>query len=318
MRGEITCGFRDGSDRTVLQRPPPPIVACTETLASRSHPVAVGCVELIVVREGSGQLIGEFGYQPLSVGDVIVVAADTWNWTRPEGSITTTTLYLDADYLVDQVFWEYADFFTDRLHAKHYLEVRFAHSTYVTHLPDRSVRFVEPFLNELVLMSSQGLLERRFHRAQALLSTIFDAFWRHTDLLDRHAEVPFGRTRDRPRRSYALRYEARTAAAMLQENYCERWSVAALAAAVHMSVSQFSRVFARSFGKSPISYLTMIRVEKMAHLLRETETPVSAIASQVGWADTSFAIRQFRLHVGVTPQRYREFQRRSQPPKPIW
>jgi AraC family transcriptional regulator len=28
--------------------------------------------------------------------------------------VTTTTLYLDRDYVIDQVFWQFAEHFTDR------------------------------------------------------------------------------------------------------------------------------------------------------------------------------------------------------------
>ena len=50
-------------------------------------------------------------------------AANTLCGAEPEGWVTTTTLYLDRDYVIDQVFWQYAEQFTDRLDAKAFLGV---------------------------------------------------------------------------------------------------------------------------------------------------------------------------------------------------
>jgi transcriptional regulator GlxA family with amidase domain len=64
-----------------------------------------------------------------------------------------------------------------------------------------------------------------------------------------------------------------------------------------------------AYGKSPIAYLTMLRAERMAGLLRSTDTPIAVVAREVGWSDPDFAARQFRRSVGVTPSRYRAIAR---------
>jgi len=70
-------------------------------------------------------------------------------------------------------------------------------------------------------------------------------------------------------------------------------------------------VFVDAFGKSPIAYLTMLRTEWMAGLLRTTDRPVAVIAREVGWGDADFAARQFRRSVWVTPSKYRAISRRQ-------
>lgn len=98
-------------------------------------------------------------------------------------------------------------------------------------------------------------------------------------------------------------------AGMLRGELARRWTVNELAAAVHLSPSQLGRVFTRVFGKPPIAYLTMLRVERMAHLLRTTNMSVSVIAKEVGWDDADFASRQFRRNIGAPPTRYRAMSR---------
>lgn len=81
--------------------------------------------------------------------------------------------------------------------------------------------------------------------------------------------------------------------------------MATLAEQVHLSGSQLSRVFVASFGKTPLAYLTMLRAEELARLLRTTNMPIGVAAQQVGWSDPSYAARVFRNCVGMTPRAYR-------------
>lgn len=104
------------------------------------------------------------------------------------------------------------------------------------------------------------------------------------------------------------------AAELLRADLVRRWSVTDLANEVHLSKSQVGRVFAEAFGKSPIAYLTMMRTERMASLLRTTDASIATIAHEVGWGDPDFAARQFRRSVGVTPSKYRTISRgRAEP-----
>ncbi|MFV0425469.1 MAG: helix-turn-helix domain-containing protein [Beutenbergiaceae bacterium] len=111
-----------------------------------------------------------------------------------------------------------------------------------------------------------------------------------------------------------LRRKAREIAGLLAAELHRRWSVKELADVVHLSPSQLRRVFSEAYGKSPIAYLAMLRVERMVHLLKQTDSPISAIAASVGWGDPDFAARQFRRSVGVSPSEYHRITRKT--PRP--
>lgn len=85
-------------------------------------PVAYDCVKVVVVRDGSAFLFSEFGRLPVKTGDVIILGANVLAGSEPEGHITVTTIYLDTDYLLDQVRWQYAGFLDDRLDAQDFAE----------------------------------------------------------------------------------------------------------------------------------------------------------------------------------------------------
>lgn len=276
-------------------------------------PVAFDCVKLIAIRAGSARLFSEFGSRHVNVGDVVVLAANTLCGAEPEGWVTTTTLYLDRDYVIDQVFWQHAARFKDRLDASDFLEASYAEPAQVVRLGEDRAGLLMPWLDELAALSADGQHSNNFYRAQALLSAVLDVIVPHLAVTgdrvtstQRSTIVP---STPRHRAFRPLRAEARIAAELLARDMDRRWSVPELAGAVHLSPSQLRRVFTQAFGKSPIAYLTMLRAERMAHLLKATESPISVIAASVGWGDPDFAARQFRRSIGVAPSEYRRISR---------
>lgn len=84
--------------------------------------MAYDCVKVIVVRDGSAILFSEFGHRPVKIGDVILLGANVRCGSEPEGQITVSTIYLDTDYMLDQVRWQYAAFLEDRLDGQGFAE----------------------------------------------------------------------------------------------------------------------------------------------------------------------------------------------------
>lgn len=78
-----------------------------------------------------------------------------------------------------------------------------------------------------------------------------------------------------------------------------------LAETARLSPQQLTRVFAEAFGKTPIAYLTMLRVQEMARLLHETDLPVAAAGRRVGWSSRSRATEAFVECIGLSPSHYR-------------
>lgn len=111
-----------GSDICAESEPFSPVVARTSTWLAPTEPRAYDCVRTIFVRGGSAVLFSEFGVHSVRVGEVAVLAPCTLCGSEPDEWFTTTTLYLDRDFLVDQVFWQHAAMFTDRHDARHFLE----------------------------------------------------------------------------------------------------------------------------------------------------------------------------------------------------
>lgn len=77
------------------------------------------------------------------------------------------------------------------------------------------------------------------------------------------------------------------------------------------SVSGFSRYylikqFQHQLNMTPVQYLTKIRIQKAAELLRSTRSSVTDIATQVGYANANYFNKVFRKAVGVSAGTFRE------------
>lgn len=276
------------------------------TIASDVPPAAFDCVKFILVREGIATLACGANTARVVPGDVIVVSAHTLCCAAPEPRVTVSTLYIDRDYLIDLVYWQCATHFVDRLEVKHFFDVLFTNHSQQFHLGHTQLEQIAAWLDELTVMSQEGIASERFYRAQSVLSLVLDALLPFLSSGQQAMKVEKWRTDQiEQRRFLALRNEARVAAELIRANLRQRWTLEDLATQVHLSPSQLGRVFVASFGSSPFEYLARLRVEEMALLLRSTNLTVSEIAARVGWGHVGYASLQFRRALGVTPSRYR-------------
>src|SRR5262249_2375844 len=82
-----------------------------------------------------------------------------------------------------------------------------------------------------------------------------------------------------------------------------------LAELAGLSVCYFVRTFKQSAGGPPHRFALQSRVERVKHLLLETELPLAQIAVTAGFTDQSHCTRWFREIVGTTPRRFRWWRR---------
>jgi AraC family transcriptional regulator len=101
------------------------------------------------------------------------------------------------------------------------------------------------------------------------------------------------------------RRHARKLCAYIDSHIMDRLLVADLCALVDLSEGYFSRAFRRTFGKTPHAFVIMRRVELAAQYMLQTETPLSDIALQFGFADQPHLCKHFRRVTGHTPSAWR-------------
>lgn len=294
-----------------------PLTARTSTVLRPVEPVAYNCVKLMVIRSGSAILLSEFGETPVRDGDVILLAANILCGSEPEGQVTTTVIYLDTDFLVDQLFWQHSAWLKDYLDAQVLAETIYTEPAQIMRLGKDHKEKMTPWLDEMVTLSMTGNFSEHFHRLQTLWHQIIEIIAPSIRISSTQNPTTEN-TRKKPtvprsRRFSPLRREAAIVRDLLHESISEQWTLTLLAEHVHLSPKQLSRIFTDTFGKTPLAYLTMLRVQEMARLLRETDITIAEAGRYVGWHSRSRAGEAFFDCTGVAPNRYRTMVRDSVP-----
>ena len=96
----------------------------------------------------------------------------------------------------------------------------------------------------------------------------------------------------------------------INENYRNsELSVESLCSHLHLSPTYFSTLFKRETGMSFTAYVTEVRMDQAARLLRDTGEKTYLIAEQTGYTDPNYFSYVFKRHFGVTPSKFRAGQR---------
>ncbi|MDG4786300.1 helix-turn-helix domain-containing protein [Micromonospora sp. WMMD1102] len=94
-------------------------------------------------------------------------------------------------------------------------------------------------------------------------------------------------------------------------------SLADVAAQAGLSPRTLNRRFHEETGRTPMQWVTGVRIRRAQELLETTDHGVDRIANLVGFASPANFRVQFKRHSGVTPNAYRStFRARPQPPGP--
>ena len=148
------------------------------------------------------------------------------------------------------------------------------------------------FKRSFYLLASEAD-DERFTRKKGLLRQQY-----LYDLLDgllRHAE---------PSLPDVMEERLRMTIDYMNNHYREEIRVNKLAELAQLHPSYYSQVFKRSMDKTPVSYLTHLRMNKAKEMLLMTDKPVNDIAADVGYEDEFYFSRRFKETSGYSPTIY--------------
>ena len=96
--------------------------------------------------------------------------------------------------------------------------------------------------------------------------------------------------------------------AYAQTHITRQLSMEELAGAANCSEASVYRLFREHVHTTPGRWLTRLRMERAANLLRTSTLAVSEIGERVGYADPFHFSRVFKRERGVSPRTYRDRQ----------
>lgn len=91
----------------------------------------------------------------------------------------------------------------------------------------------------------------------------------------------------------------------ISDNCCKDITLDDMASKVGFTPKYFCKFFKKMTNTTPITCLTMYRIEQAAKKLRSTDESITQIAYTCGFNDLSYFIKTFKRLNGVTPSRYR-------------
>lgn len=98
----------------------------------------------------------------------------------------------------------------------------------------------------------------------------------------------------------------RHAKVWLEQHYRMPLGLDQAAMAAGMSKHHFCKMFLRFIGITPMQYVRQLRIEEAARLLRHTSLPITVIAAQTGFDNSSYFGKVFRQMAGMSPSDFRE------------
>ncbi|MET0931173.1 MAG: AraC family transcriptional regulator [Aeromicrobium sp.] len=92
---------------------------------------------------------------------------------------------------------------------------------------------------------------------------------------------------------------------LMEENIAAAWTLETLARTVGVSRAGLARRFTATVGQPPMAYLTDLRLDLAADLLRDPAVTISTVAHRVGYGSPFALSTAFKRVRGVSPSRHR-------------
>ena len=102
----------------------------------------------------------------------------------------------------------------------------------------------------------------------------------------------------------------------IDTNYRESITLDKLAGMAHLNKYYLSHAFQKEYGISPITYLSLRRIEESKYLLGNTSHTLAQVSELLGFSSPSYFSQCFRKAEGISPNEYRRQVREGKRPAP--
>lgn len=118
--------------------------------------------------------------------------------------------------------------------------------------------------------------------------------------------MDFGRGRDTTFIRALSDEQIYRALALLHKSPETSWTLEMLAARIGLSRAAFAKRFNQRVGRTMFAYLTLLRMQKAATLLKTSDSKLVEIAASVGYESEAAFMKTFKRTTGMTPTQYRK------------
>ena len=257
-----------------------PVSVRRELAMAPTGPVKREEIKLLYVGRGRTRLLYDAGTIPLWQGSLALLPPDAYYIVAPNSWVETITIYLDPEFVHDQIKWlpATAPFLGELLATAEPKELN---------VPPRQRAMLQRYLNGFAAIdqASPNAELHQFSRLASTIALLHDS----VDILHPASERGSGAAVDE-----AIR--------LFEDHLQRQWSIQQLAGAVSVSASQLTRLFTQQTGSTPSRFLRESRAHRMRELLKDSQVSVGEAGKAVGWNDPSHASRSFRAVFGYSPR----------------
>lgn len=94
--------------------------------------------------------------------------------------------------------------------------------------------------------------------------------------------------------------------AIFEQEYANPLTLDELCSRLSISKSKLLTAFKYATGRTPMAYLSEVRMKHAVHLIVSTDLSITSIAYLSGFPDSNYFIRKFHQYLGTTPLKYRK------------
>lgn len=246
--------------------------------------------ELVIITGGYGEQMIDDKRYPVRAGDVFVILDETVHSFPDYESLKITNVMFDRKLLTRE----------ERL---------------LAHIPGYQVLFnLEPELRRTgrefshkhhlstALLAQVMELLQRIENEQRLQMPGFEAAV-YADFI--HLVILLSRSLDNNETPSDTVIQLGNLLSALSVDYASPWTLQKMAKLCSMSVNTLLRHFQLTMNKSPMQYLTSLRLEHACSLLLNTNKSISQIAAECGFSDSNYFAKKFRAVFGVAASDFR-------------
>lgn len=104
-------------------------------------------------------------------------------------------------------------------------------------------------------------------------------------------------------------HECHKAKEFIETHYSEKITLNMLADTCNLTKFYLSHKFSELYGKSPMTYLTEVRIAAAKDLLKTTNHSIEEIAGATGFSSSSYFSQTFQKTCQISPQQYRKLHK---------
>ena len=250
------------------------------------------CIEICYLKQGRGMyLIGGRNYS-FNKGDIFIINSKEIHLAYNDREVIMQVLMFESRFL-----WNGAGYPFEAEYLKPFWEsgINFGNKL------DKSNKYYESIVEVLLEIEHENKAEGIGYKLmmKSFLLKLAAILTRYLDVKDD------GWLRERMRNHNRLE----PVFDYMDCNYYIRVKLKELATLVNMSVPNFSLVFKKTIGISPMEYLNRVRIVKASQALLETDLKIIDIAADCGFCSMSNFIENFKIYTGKVPKEFRKIRK---------